>query len=100
MSPDISKNNEKLIQLSKEVTNFQISIDISQQIVEAKMKALEQNFEKERKESIDCFKSIEVENKDLKHKLRDLEDSSRRDSLRFDGIREYEKSRGVILRNI
>ena len=54
------------------------------------MEALEQKFEKEMKESIHYLKSIEVENKDLKDKLRDLEERSRRDNLRFHGITEYE----------
>ena len=33
---------------------------------------------------------IEDENKRLKDKLRDLEDRSRRDNLRFDEVKEYE----------
>ena len=45
------------------------------------MEALEQQFEKERKESINYVKSFEAENKDLKDKLRDLEDRSRRDNF-------------------
>ena len=40
------------------------------------MAALEQKFEKERKESINYLKSIDAENKDLSSKLRDLEDRS------------------------
>ena len=32
---------------------------------------------------------IENENKRLKDKLHHLEDRSRRDNLRFDGVREY-----------
>ena len=36
------------------------------------------------------YEKIEDENKRLKDKLRDLEDRSRRDNLRFDGVREYE----------
>ena len=69
LSADITKNSEKLIQLSKDVTDVQVSIDASQQILEEKVKALEQQFENERKESIDYFKSIEAENNDLKDKL-------------------------------
>lgn len=41
------------------------------------MEALEQQFQKQRKQSINYVKSIEAENKDLKDKLRDLEDRSR-----------------------
>ena len=36
------------------------------------------------------YEKIEDENKMLKDKLRNLKDRSRRDNLRFDGIREYE----------
>ena len=69
LSADITKNSEKLIQLSKDVTDVQVSIDASQQILEEKVEALEQQFENERKESINYFKSIEAENNDLKDKL-------------------------------
>ena len=62
------------------------------------MEALEQQFEKERKESINYFKSIEAENNDLKDKLWDLEDRSRRDNLRFDGSTRITMSRGMIKR--
>lgn len=54
------------------------------------MEALEQQFQKQRKQSINYVKSIEAENKDLKDKLRDLEDKSQRDSLHFDGLTEHE----------
>ena len=97
LSADITKNSEKLIQLSKDVTDVQVSIDASQQILEEKVEALEQQFEKERKESINYFKSIEAENNDLKDKLWDLEDRSRRDNLRFDGSTRI-MSRGMIKR--
>ena len=69
LSADITKNSEKLIQLSKDVTDVQVSIDASQQILEEKVEALEQQFENERKESINYFKSTEAENNDLKDKL-------------------------------
>ena len=36
------------------------------------------------------YDKIEDENKRLKDKLRDLEDQSRSDNRRFDGVREYE----------
>ena len=69
LSADFTKNSEKLRQLSKDVADVQVSIDASQQILEEKVEALEQQFEKERKESINYFKSIEAENNDLKDKL-------------------------------
>ena len=54
------------------------------------MKALEQNFEKERKKNVHYFKSIETENKDLKGKLWDFKIRSQQDNLRFDGMVKYE----------
>ena len=87
---DISKNNEKLFQLSKEFTCVQVSIDTSQQNLEGKMKMLGEKFEKERKENINYFKSIEAEDKDLKDKLRDLVNRSKQDNMRFDSIVECE----------
>ena len=54
------------------------------------MKAVEQNFEKERKKIVHYFKSIETENKDLKGKLWDFKIRSQQDNLHFDGMVEYE----------
>ena len=54
------------------------------------MKALKQNFEKERKKNVHYFKSIETENKDLKGKLWDFKIRSQQDNLSFDGMVEYE----------
>ena len=36
------------------------------------------------------YEKTEYENKRLKDEIRDLKDRSRRDNLRFDGVREYE----------
>ena len=49
------------------------------------MKAWEQKFKKERKESVRYFKNIEAENNDLKGKLWDLRNRSRQGNLHFDG---------------
>ena len=87
---NISKNNEKLFQLSKEFTCVQVSIDTSQQNLEGKMKMLGEKFEKERKENINYFKSIEAEDKGLKDKLQDLVNRSKQDNMRFDSIVECE----------
>lgn len=80
----------KLIQLFKEVTDLQVSIDTSTKYRGRKMKALEQKFEKERNENINYFESNEAKNKDLKDKLGTLEDTSQRDNLGFVGIAEHD----------
>ena len=45
---------------------------------------------KEKERNMEHYEKIEDENKRLKDKLRDLEDQSRSDNRRFDGVREYE----------
>ena len=45
---------------------------------------------KEKERNMEHYDKIEDENKRLKDKLRDLEDQSRSDNRRFDGVREYE----------
>ena len=54
------------------------------------MKALEQNFEKERKENFVISKVSKLKNKVLKGKLWDFKNRSQQDILRFDVMVEYE----------
>lgn len=60
------------------------------------MEALEQQFQKQRKQSINYVKSIEAENKDLKDKLRDLKDRS----CVLMASLSMKMSRGAILKKI
>ena len=54
------------------------------------MKALEQNFEKERKENFVISKLSKLKNKVLKGKLWNFKNRSQQHILRFDGMVEYE----------
>ena len=89
-SASLVTNNEKLIKLANDVSDVQLSIEASQEIIEEKIKKIEERNEKENQKHIRHFAKIEDENKKLKEKLRDLEDRSRRDNLRFDEINESE----------
>ena len=69
LSTDITKNNEKLTELSEEVSDVQISIDASQEIMEKKIEALEQKIDKEKK----LRYLLQKKNKELEKKLQDVE---------------------------
>ena len=55
-----------------------------------KSKKIEERISKEKQRNIEHYEKLGDDNKTLKDKIRDLEDRSRRDNLRFDGVREYE----------
>ena len=65
-------------------------------MVEEKVEALEQQFERERKETVNYLKSLEVN--DRRDKFWYLEDRLRRDNLRFDGSTRMTTSPGMIKR--
>ena len=87
LSSDVTVNNEKLIKLAIDVNDVQLSIEASQEMIEEKVKKIEERIDKEKQKNRAHYVEIEDENKRLKDKLRDLEDRSRRDNLRFDGVR-------------
>ena len=87
LSGDIAKNNEKLIWLSQEVIDVQVSIDTSQQIVEEKLKELKQKFEKREKRTLTSSRILKLKAKTLK---KYYEDRLRGDNLHFDGIAKHE----------
>ena len=90
LSSDITVNNEKLIKLENDTSDVQLSIEASQEMVEEKIKKIEERIDKEKQKNMRHCEKIEDENKGVKDKLRDLEDRSRRDNLRFDEVKEYE----------
>ena len=72
--------------MRNEVSEVQLSIDASHEMMEEKPIKPEKCFEKEKKENIENLKLIETEIANIKKKLPDLEDRSRRGNLRLDGI--------------
>ena len=85
-SSHITINNDKLLNLANDVSDVQLSIDASQEIIEVKIKTIEERTDKDKQKNI---RNFENNNKRLKNKLRDLKDRSRMNNLRFDGVREY-----------
>ena len=88
---DIMKNNERLAELTNDVNDVKESIDASQEMLEKRMDILEEKIKKEKQKCQDNLKLMSNENKELREKLRNLEDRSRRDNLRFSGIEEYQQ---------
>ena len=91
LSADIMKNNESLAELTNDVNDVKESIDASQGMLEKKMDILEEKIKKQKQKCQDNLKLMSNENKELREKLRNLEDRSRRDNLRFSGIEEYQQ---------
>lgn len=74
--------------MSCKVSEAQFIIDASQEITKEKFIKVEGRFAKEQKENTENLTLIETESDNIKKKLQDLEDRSRCDNLRFDGIAE------------
>ena len=83
LSSDITFNNEKLIKLANDVSDVQLSIEASQEMIEEKIKKMKKKLVKKNNETW----KMEDESKRLKDKLRDLKDRSSRDNLHFNGVR-------------
>ena len=77
LSSDITVNSEKLIKLANDVSDVQLSIEASQEMIVKKIKKIEERIDKEKKNNMRHCEEIEDENKWLKDKLRDLEDRLR-----------------------
>ena len=67
-----------------------MSVQTYQDVFDDKIKEINDSIEKIKEKHKYEIIQLEKENEDSKDKLRMLEDSSRRDNLRFDGIEEWE----------
>ena len=83
--------NKRIDKLSADIMKNNESIDASQEMLEKRMDILEEKIKKEKQKCQDNLKLMSNENKELREKLRNLEDRSRRDNLRFSGIEEYQQ---------
>ena len=59
-------------------------------MIDEKIKKIEERISKEKQRNMEHYEKIEDENKRLKDNLRDLEDRSPRDNLRFGWVRDFE----------
>ena len=66
LSSDVTVNNEKLIKLAIDVNDVQLSIEASQEMIEEKIKKIEERIDKEKQKNRAHYVEIEDENKRLK----------------------------------
>ena len=90
LSEEIQDNNERLEKLNKETVDLKISLETSQEIFEKKFQKVNDNLSKQRQKHKEDINELWKDNDQLCERLRDLEDRSRRDNLRIDGIAEVE----------
>ena len=90
LSKEIQDNNERLEKLSKETVDLKISLETSQEIFEKKFQKVNDNLSKQKQKQKEDINELWKDNDQLCERLRDLEDRSRRDNLRIDGIAELE----------
>ena len=90
LSEEIQDNNERLEKLNKETIDLKISLETSQEIFEKKFQKVNDNLSKQKQKHKEDINELWKDNDQLCERLRDLEDRSRRDNLRIDGIAELE----------
>ena len=87
---EIKDNNDRLNSIVKDTEDLKLSVQTYLDVFDDKIKEIEDSIEKIKKKHKNEIIQLEKENEDSKDKLRMLEDRSRRDNLRFDGIEEWE----------
>ena len=88
LSEEIQDNNERLEKLNKETVDPKISLETSQGIFEKKFQKVNDNLSKQKQKHKEDINELWKDNDQLCERLRDLEDRSRHDNLRIDGIAE------------
>ena len=87
---EIQDNNERLEKLNKEIVDLKISLETSQEIFKKKFQKVDDNLSKQKQKHKEDIHELWKDNDQPCERLRDLEDRSRRDNLRIDGIAEVE----------
>ena len=90
LTQEISDNNIKLNDLSKETDDLKLSIETSQEITDEKFKEINKKLKNDKQQHVNEIDELWQENEYLREKLRDIEDRSRRENLRIDGLQEVE----------
>ena len=86
---EIKDNNDRLNSIVKDTDDLKLSVQTYQNVFDDKIKELEDSIKKIKENHKKEIIQLNNENEDSKDKLRILENRSRRDNLRFDGIQEW-----------
>ena len=92
LTMEIKENNDRLNNIIKEADDLTLSIETYQNITDDKLKDTENSIDKIKETSKREIEKLKKDSDDINNKLRILEDHSRRDNLRFDGIEEWKES--------
>ena len=90
LTQEISDNNIKLNDLSKETDDLKLSIETSQEINDEKFKEINRKLKNDKQQHGNEIDELWQENEYLHDKLRDIEDRSGRDNLRIDCLQKIE----------
>ena len=74
LSSDITVNNEKLIKLANDLSDVQLSIEASYEMIDKKIKKIEERITKEKQRNMEQYEKIGDENKGLKYKLQEFKE--------------------------
>ena len=90
LAVEVKDNNDRMNNTMKEIGDLKVSIETYQNITDDKRKDTENSIDKIKET---CKREIEnlMDDDDTINKQRILKDRSRRDELRFDGIKEWEE---------
>ena len=88
---EIKDNKDLLNNIMKKTDDPKLSIETDQDITDDKPKNTENSIDKSKETFKREIEKLKKDNDDNNNKLRILEDRSRRDSLCFDGIEEWEE---------
>ena len=91
LTVEIKYKNDRLNNIMKETDDLKLSIETYQNITDDKLKDTENSIDKIKETFKREIEKLKKDNDDNNNKLRILEDRSRRDNLRFDGIEEWEE---------
>ena len=91
LTVEIKDNNDRLNNIMKETDDLKLSIETYQNITDDKLKDTENSIDKIKETFKREIEKLKKDNDDTNNKLRILEDCSRRDNLRFDGIEEWKE---------
>ena len=90
LSEEIQDNNERLEKLNKETVDLKINLETSQEIFKTKFQKVNDNLSKQKQKHKEDINKLWKDNDQLCERLRDIEDRSRHDNLRINGIAEVE----------
>ena len=95
LAMEIKDNNDRLNNIMKETNDLKLSIETYQNITDDKLKNTENFIDKITETFKREIEKLKRDNDNNNNKLRILEDRSKRDNLRFNGIEEWEEESGA-----